>query len=118
MKFTTPRGTKDILPKEIALWNQVERVCREIFRIFGYQEIRTPVFEETALFVRSLGNTSDIVQKQILNVAMDKEKGYCRRPEATAAIVRGFLRALGPALRYISGEPVEENHSLLERLFG
>jgi histidyl-tRNA synthetase len=91
MKFTTPRGTKDILPKEIALWNQVERVCREIFRIFGYQEIRTPVFEETALFVRSLGNTSDIVQKQILNVAMDKEKGYCLRPEATAAIVRAYI---------------------------
>lgn len=91
MKFSTPRGTKDILPTEISLWNQAEHTCRDLFKIFGYQEIRTPIFEDTALFTRSLGGTSDIVQKQLLNVATEKERGYALRPEATASIVRAYL---------------------------
>ncbi|MDP3143423.1 MAG: histidine--tRNA ligase, partial [Candidatus Omnitrophota bacterium] len=91
MKFTTPRGTKDILPSEVVIWNKIEQISRDLFNIFGYREIRTPIFEETSLFIRSLGNTSDIVQKQMLNVAAEKEKGYSLRPEATAAIVRAYL---------------------------
>jgi len=91
MKFSTPRGTKDILPVEANLWNKIEQTSRNLFKVFGYQEIRTPIFEESALFTRSLGNTSDIVQKQMLNVAIEKEKGYALRPEATAAIVRAYL---------------------------
>jgi len=91
MKFSTPRGTKDIPPQEVILWNEIEKTCQEVFKIFNYKEIRTPIFEETALFSRSLGSTSDIVQKQMLNVAVEKEKGYSLRPEATAAIVRAYL---------------------------
>ena len=91
MKFSTPRGTKDILPAEIAQWNKIENTCRDLFKIFGYREIRTPIFEETALFSRSLGSTSDIVQKQLLNVATKKDRGYSLRPEATAVIVRAYL---------------------------
>jgi histidyl-tRNA synthetase len=91
MKFSTPRGTKDILPAEIALWNKIENTCRELFRIFSYREIRTPIFEESTLFSRSLGTTSEIVQKQMLQVAAEKEKGFALRPEATAAIVRAYL---------------------------
>lgn len=91
MKFSTPRGTKDLLPAEVILWNKIENTCRELFNLFGYKEIRTPVFEEAALFTRSLGTTSDIVQKQMLNVAVEKERKYSLRPEATAAIVRAYL---------------------------
>lgn len=92
MKFTTPRGTKDILPEEIPLWNQVEETCRRQLGLYGYREIRTPLFEESALFVRSLGTASDIVSKQMLNVATaGKEERYSLRPEATAAIVRAYL---------------------------
>lgn len=90
MKFIAPRGTKDILPEEIVKWERIEKICRSLFKIYGYEEIRTPIFEETALFTRSLGEVSDIVQKQILNLE-GKEPKLSLRPEATACVVRAYI---------------------------
>src|SRR3989338_3715516 len=99
-KFSLPRGTADILPDEIAAWQDLEETTRDILKIYRYQEIRTPVFEETGLFVRSLGGASDVVQKQMLNLSSMKEvsetslknEGLSLRPEATASIVRSYIQ--------------------------
>ncbi len=87
-KFSIPRGTNDILPDEISQWQAVEEKARQIMSLYGYREIRTPIFEETGLFERSLGATSDVVQKQMLNLQKD---GLSLRPEGTAAIVRSYI---------------------------
>ncbi len=88
MKFIAPRGTKDILPEEACNWNKIEEISRTLFMIYGYEEIRTPIFEELALFARSLGETSDVVQKQMLNL---EKEGLALRPEGTASVVRAYL---------------------------
>ncbi|HBR14715.1 MAG TPA: histidine--tRNA ligase [Candidatus Omnitrophica bacterium] len=98
--FPVPRGTNDILPSEIPLWLNVESKARHLLRTYGYQEIRTPLFEETELFARSMGETSDVVQKQMLNLAAshreDAEKttsaSLSLRPESTAAVVRSYIQ--------------------------
>lgn len=87
-KFSQPRGTNDILPEETSLWQEIEGKARRLFDIYGYKEIRTPIFEETDLFTRSLGETSDVVQKQMLNL---KKEGLSLRPEGTASVVRSYL---------------------------
>ena len=87
-KFALPRGTNDILPEETPLWRDMESKARKLFDIYGYREIRTPIFEETALFTRSLGETSDVVQKQMLNL---EKEGLSLRPEGTASVVRAYL---------------------------
>jgi histidyl-tRNA synthetase len=90
-KFSVPRGTTDILPVAIPAWEALESKARKILKVYGYHEIRTPIYEDTALFKRSLGQTSDIVNKQLLELATDKEEGYALRPEGTAAIVRSYI---------------------------
>ena len=93
--FLTPRGTTDILPEEIALWHDLEAKSRDLLFRFGYHEIRTPLFEETELFARSMGQTSDIVQKQMLQLKSQKDDvdaaNFALRPEGTAAIVRSYI---------------------------
>src|SRR5271154_1740527 len=59
------RGTRDLLPPETALWNSVEAAVRDVFRAYNFQEIRTPIFEETALFARGVGEETDIVSKEM-----------------------------------------------------
>ncbi len=86
--FSVPRGTTDILPAEAPTWRLMEAIAHKILAIYGYQEIRTPFFEETALFARSLGETSDVVQKQMLNL---EKEGLSLRPEGTASIVRSYI---------------------------
>ncbi len=90
-KLAVPRGTSDILPDAIPLWEGIEAQARSVLKSYGYREIRTPIYEETALFKRSLGQTSDIVNKQLLELATDKEEGYALRPEGTASVVRAYL---------------------------
>jgi histidyl-tRNA synthetase len=100
-KINFPRGTTDILPEEIPLWRAVEDKARDLFSRYGYKEIRTPLFEETELFSRSVGQTSDIVQKQMLALgaqggqkeAEDLNSGALSlRPEGTAAVVRSYIQ--------------------------
>ena len=88
--FKRISGTKDILPKESSSWQTVEATARRIFSFYNYQEIRTPVIEEAALFSRTLGSTTEIVQKQMFLIH-NQQDTYALRPEGTASIVRSYL---------------------------
>jgi len=88
--FKKTPGTKDILPGEVSSWQTIEEATRNIFSLYNYKEIRTPVIEEAALFNRSLGESAEIVQKQMFLIKKDKDV-YALRPEGTASIVRAFL---------------------------
>jgi len=85
------RGTKDILPEEISLWNFIESIGRNIFNIYGYKEIRTPIIEEAGLFIRSIGDVTDIVQKEMYVFSDRGGRNIALRPEATASIVRAYI---------------------------
>src|ERR1700745_4088118 len=91
------RGTRDLLPPETALWNFVEVAVRDVFRAYNFQEIRTPIFEETALFSRSVGEETDIVAKEMYTwedrgrAASDKGQSLTLRPERTAGSVRAYI---------------------------
>ena len=91
MKYTAPKGTRDILPGESALWQKVERAAAEVFALYNYQEIRTPIFESIELFSRSIGETSDIVKKEMYVFKDQGERTLALRPEATASVVRAAL---------------------------
>ncbi len=85
------KGTRDLLPPETALWNRVEALAREVFAAYNYGEIRTPVFEETQLFARSVGEETDIVRKEMYTFE-DRDGGSLTlRPEATASVVRAYI---------------------------
>jgi histidyl-tRNA synthetase len=85
------KGTRDILPPSSSVWNHVENVTREVFRTFNYQEIRTPMLEETALFVRGVGEDTDIVGKEMYTFADRDGSSLTLRPEATASVMRAFI---------------------------
>lgn len=108
-----PRGTRDLLPPEVRLWQAVENVAREVFGAFGADEIRTPVFEATELFVRSVGETTDIVHKEMYTFPDRKGRSLTLRPEGTAGVARAWIENglsdrshplrlyyLGPMFRY------------------
>lgn len=86
-----PRGTRDIVPPESKLWVAVEATAHRVFQAFGAEEIRTPVFEHTELFVRSVGETTDIVHKEMYTFADRKGRSLTLRPEGTAGVARAFL---------------------------
>ena len=79
-----PRGTKDILPKEVYKWNYVENKFREICALYGYEEMRTPIFEHTEVFTRSVGDTTDIVQKEMYTFTDKGDRQLSLKPEGTA----------------------------------
>ncbi|MFH0826313.1 MAG: histidine--tRNA ligase [Candidatus Omnitrophota bacterium] len=83
-------GTKDILPEEALFWQKIEEASRPIFSLYNYREIRPPLLEDASLFNRSLGQSSEIVQKQMFLIK-NKEETYALRPEGTASIVRVYL---------------------------
>jgi histidyl-tRNA synthetase len=85
------RGTRDILPPSSEVWNQVEKVAREVFRVYNYFEIRTPIFEETALFARSVGEDTDIVGKEMYTWQDRDGSSLTLRPEATASVMRAYI---------------------------
>src|SRR5580693_907006 len=91
------RGTRDLLPPETALWNFVESAVRDVFRVYNFQEIRTPIFESTELFARGVGEETDIVSKEMFTwedrgrAESDKGQSLTLRPEATAGIVRAYI---------------------------
>lgn len=85
-----PKGTQDILPEDAARWQQVEGAARELFQGYGYGEIRTPLMEYTPLFLRGVGETTDIVNKEMYRFEKG-DRDYCLRPEGTAGVVRAFL---------------------------
>ncbi len=84
-------GTKDILPNEASKWQYFENLLRQTFKIFNYKEIRTPIFEETALFARSIGEETDIVSKEMYTFNDRSETSLTLRPENTAGVVRSYI---------------------------
>src|SRR5579863_9104506 len=85
------KGTRDILPPSSAAWNQVEAVARDVFRTYNYQEIRTPILEETALFARGVGQETDIVSKEMYTFEDRDGSSLTLRPEATASVMRAYI---------------------------
>nr|QCI07122.1 Histidine-tRNA ligase [Hypnea pannosa] len=107
------RGTKDILPDEIILWQYIEKTASKIMKLANYHEIRTPVIESTSLFKRSIGNGTDIVNKEMYSFIDQNSREITLRPEGTASIARAFINNklyksntthrlwyLGPMFRY------------------
>ena len=99
-KIQAIRGMEDILPEASPLWEQLEDACREVFRQYGYRNIRTPIVEPTALFIRGIGEVTDIVEKEMFTFDMPARSSTTRdrngdsvslRPEATAGIVRAAI---------------------------
>ena len=86
-----PRGTEDILPIDSPLWQRIEQAAREVCAAYGYKEIRTPVFEDTALFQRGVGDTTDVVQKEMYTFEDKGGRSITLRPEGTASLVRSFI---------------------------
>ncbi|MED4203224.1 histidine--tRNA ligase [Neobacillus mesonae] len=91
MSISIPRGTQDILPGDVELWQQIEQKARELCEKYQYQEIRTPIFEHTELFSRGVGDTTDIVQKEMYTFEDRGSRSLTLRPEGTAPVVRSFV---------------------------
>ncbi len=91
------RGTRDLLPPETALWNRVESIARDVFSRYGFGEIRTPIFEDTQLFARGVGEETDIVSKEMYTwedrarAQSEKAQSLTLRPENTAGVVRAYI---------------------------
>lgn len=122
MKYSLPKGTFDILPeepkeqdkwKESSKWHYLEQVIRTLAEDYGYQEIRTPIFEKTELFIRGVGETSDIASKEMYTFQDKGERSMSLRPEGTASVMRAFAEGqlqqlgshhkfyyIGPFFRY------------------
>jgi histidyl-tRNA synthetase len=88
--FKRITGTRDILPEQSGWWQKTEEVSRRIFSLYNYQEIRPPLIEDASLFNRSLGETTEIVQKQMFLIRKEEDV-YALRPEGTASVVRAYL---------------------------
>ena len=90
-KITAPRGTKDVLPEEVRAWQILEEKLRNLAHRFGFREIRFPTFEDAALFDRGVGETTDVVQKEMYDFYDKGDRHIALRPEGTASVVRSFI---------------------------
>jgi histidyl-tRNA synthetase len=113
MKYNSVRGTKDICPPEIELWQYLEKTAVKLLQDYGFNEIRTPIFEESGLFNRSIGEDTDIVEKEMYTFNDKKDRSLTLRPEGTAGVIRAAIENnlltqgnltklyyLGPMFRY------------------
>lgn len=113
MGFQKPTGTQDLLPGVVERWQFIEEKARDLCRRFNYREIRTPIFEQTSLFERGVGETTDIVEKEMYTFLDKGERSMTLRPEGTAGVVRSYvenklygepdvskLYYIGPMFRY------------------
>jgi histidyl-tRNA synthetase len=113
MSLQKPKGTQDLLPGEIEKWQYIEAKARELCERFNYREIRTPIFEHTELFQRGVGETTDIVEKEMYTFLDKGDRSISLRPEGTAGVVRAYvenklygepdvskLYYIGPMFRY------------------
>ncbi|HLQ70688.1 MAG TPA: histidine--tRNA ligase [Bacillota bacterium] len=91
MNMKAPRGTKDLLPNETSKWEYVERIIKEICHTYHYSEIRTPLFEHTEVFKRGVGDSTDIVQKEMYTFQDQGGRSITLRPEGTASVARAFV---------------------------
>ena len=91
MEYQKPKGTADLLPGTTNLWEKVEKAAREVFDQFGYRGIRTPMFEDYNVFSRNVGDTSDIVEKEMYDFHDKGDRHIALRPEGTAGVVRAYV---------------------------
>lgn len=91
MRFQAPRGTEDVLPNDSPKWLYLENTFRDVAREYGYKEIRTPIFEDTDLFTRSAGETSDIVSKEMYTFEDKGGRSVTLKPEGTAPVMRAVI---------------------------
>ncbi len=90
-KFTAPKGTRDILPEEIYKWHHAEKTFQTVCELYGFREIRVPTFESTEVFQRGVGDTTDVVQKEMYTFLDKGERSISLRPEGTAGVARSFV---------------------------
>jgi len=93
MLTQAPKGTQDMLPKDARNWQEIARTMREACALAGYQEIRTPMFEHTELFQRGVGDTTDVVQKEMYTFEDKGKRSITLKPEGTAGVVRAFIES-------------------------
>lgn len=86
-----PKGTEDVLPKEVYKWHYVEDIIKKVAKNFGYEEIRTPIFEHTELFERGVGDTTDVVEKEMYTFTDRGNRSVTLKPEGTAPVARAFI---------------------------
>lgn len=91
MRLQAPRGTEDVLPSEVHLWLWLEHEFREVTKLYGYSEIRTPTFEDYELFARTSGETSDVVSKEMYDFFDKGERHIALKPEGTAPVMRALI---------------------------
>ncbi|KRM89663.1 histidine--tRNA ligase [Liquorilactobacillus vini] len=101
MKYQRPKGTNDIIPGESEKWQFVEKIARQVFKKYRYQEIRTPIFENFEVFSRTSGETSDIVTKEMYDFYDKGQRHITLRPEGTAGVVRAYVenKLYGPEIQ-------------------
>ncbi len=90
--YQTPKGLRDILPPETSLWQRIEQQARDVLKLYGFQEIRPPIIEFTEVFIRSIGEDTDIVEKEMYTFADRAGRSLSLRPEGTASVVRAFVQ--------------------------
>ncbi len=90
-KINAPKGTNDILPEQIPIWEMIESTAKDICMRYGFKQIRTPEFESTALFKRGVGDTTDIVQKEMYTFVHREKESLTLKPEGTAPVVRAYI---------------------------
>lgn len=133
MAINAPRGTRDVLPEEVYKWQYVESFIRRWTSLFGYKEIRTPVFEHTELFQRGVGDTTDVVQKEMYTFSDRGGRSITLKPEGTAGVVRAYIEHklyaeaqpiklyyLSPVFRYERPQAgrLREHHQFGVEVFG
>jgi histidyl-tRNA synthetase len=111
MKYNSLKGIEDILPPDISLWQKIEDISREVFRKYGYHEIRLPVIELTDIFVRSIGETTDIVEKEMYTFTDKGGRNVTLRPEGTASFVRAFVQ------NHLYNEPPPQKYYYMGPMF-
>ncbi|HAM52315.1 MAG TPA: histidine--tRNA ligase [Nitrospiraceae bacterium] len=91
MKYSALKGVHDILPPDVYLWQKVESLAQGVFSVYGFQEIRLPIIESTDIFTRSIGETTDIVEKEMYTFPDRAGRSITLRPEGTASVVRAYV---------------------------
>lgn len=101
------KGFKDILPEETGLWQEIETIAKQMFEDFGYREIRLPIVEKAELFARSIGDTTDIVEKEMYTFDDGRRGAVTLRPEATASVVRSYIQH-----KMFAGDPIRKFYTI------
>ena len=111
MKYRKLKGVQDILPPDIAVWQVIEEKARKIFKSYGYKEIRLPIMESTDVFTRSIGETSDIVEKEMYTFQDKGNRSITLRPEGTAPFVRAYVE------NHLNNEPAPQKYYYMGPMF-